>query len=80
VGDRLAVLDQGRPQFLADRDHPTRLPLARRVLEADGPADFPLGVVDHPPGQPGYLLGPQPCLGRQEEDDSVSAACLVLAR
>jgi hypothetical protein len=32
VWDRLAVLDQGGPQLLADRGYPARLALARRVL------------------------------------------------
>lgn len=47
--DGLAVFDQYGPQLLADWDYPARLPLAGRVLEADGPPDLALGVVGHPP-------------------------------
>jgi hypothetical protein len=65
--DGLAVLYQGGSEFFADRDHPARFPLARCVLEADGPADPALGVVGHPPSEPGDLLGPEAGFGRKEE-------------
>jgi Protein of unknown function (DUF2778) len=70
-GHGLAILDQGCPELIADRDHPARFPFARCILETDSPADVPLGVAGHPPSEPGYLLGPQAGLGRQKEYQTI---------
>jgi hypothetical protein len=78
--DGLAKLDQSCPELLADRDQPARFSFARCVLEADYSADVPLGVVSHPPGEPGDLLGSQACLARQEEDQAFLSGRRVLAK
>jgi hypothetical protein len=65
------ILDECVPDLVVQGYHPSRLSFAGRVLQADGPSYLALGVVGHPPSQPGDLLGPQAGLGRQEEDDPV---------
>src|SRR6266850_6388150 len=53
------ILYEGFPYFVAQRDHPAGLSLAGRIEQEDCPADFSLRVVRHPPGEAGYLLGPE---------------------
>ena len=62
---------QSRPQFLIERDDPTRPSLARPILKVDRRVDVTIGIGDHVPREIGDLPRLQSCSNRQKHDDTV---------